>query len=144
MGCNQQAIGDLPRVAFFRDTLCGILSYMERKPHKNYIREWRLDRGLTQKKLLERLAELAGDNPPDDPALKIPTTEASLSRIETGKQNFSIATLEALAEALDCPQPGWLLDRRPRSGEVVSLFDRMSDSQAEQATSVLKAMFGFA
>lgn len=115
---------------------------MERK-HKSYIREWRKYRGLTQKALLARLIELGGEDTPDDPALRIPTTEASLSRIETGKQNFSMATLEALAEALQVDEPGWLLDRNPyRSGEVVSIFDRLDDKQAEQAATVLRAMFG--
>lgn len=115
------------------------------RKHKNYIREWRKFReNMTQKQLLERLAMLAGDYLPDDPALRVPTTEASLSRIENGKQNFTMGTLEALAAALDVDEPGWLLDRNPlKEGIVVSLDDyRLTDQQKLQAKAVLDAMFG--
>lgn len=120
-------------------TLC----CMGRK-HKNYVKEWRQHRELTQKELVDRLLALAGDHRPDDPALRIPTTEASLSRIENGKQNFSIGTLEAIALALDVDEPGWLLDRNPlKAGEVVDLWDYKLDAeQRVQAKAVLDAMFG--
>ena len=117
---------------------------MERK-YQSYIKEWRKHRGYTQEQLLGRLVELAGDPKPNDEALAIPLTCASLSRIENGKQNFSMATLAAIAKALDVDEPGWLLDRNPlKAGEVVSLFDRMSDADRERATAVIKAMFASA
>lgn len=144
MGCNPVASPNLHTVAFFAALPCGIPHDMGRK-HKNYIREWRKFReNMTQKQLLERLAMLAGDYLPDDPALRVPTTEASLSRIENGKQNFTMGTLEALAAALDVDEPGWLLDRNPlKEGIVVSLDDyRLTDQQKLQAKAVLDAMFG--
>lgn len=114
---------------------------MERK-HKSYIKEWRIFRGYTQKQLLGRLSELVGEMPSDDPSLNVPTTEASLSRIENGKQNFSMATLEALARALEVAEPGWLLSRNPtKAGEVVSFLDALSDAERERAAAVLRAMF---
>lgn len=113
------------------------------RKHKNYIREWRKKAELSQKQVIGRLAELVGDQQPDDPALRVPTTEASLSRIENGKQNFTMATLEALAEVLGAEEPGWLLDRNPlKAGEVVSLGDyKLNAEQALQAKAVLDAMF---
>lgn len=117
---------------------------MERK-YPSYIKEWRKFRHLTQEQLVGRLIEIAGDPQPNDEALAIPLTGASLSRIENGKQNFSMATLAAIAKALDVAEPGWLLDRNPlKAGEVVSLLDRLSEDQTRQATDVLKAMFGAA
>ena len=114
---------------------------MERK-YPSYIKEWRKHRGFTQEKLLGRLAEIAGDPQPNDEALAIPLTGASLSRIENGKQNFSMATLAAIAKALDVEEPGWLLDRNPlKEGTVVSFFEWLDEKQSAQAVAVLEAMF---
>lgn len=114
---------------------------MERKYH-SYIREWRKHRGLTQEQLVGRLLELAGDVKPDDPKLTIPLTMASLSRIENGMQNFSMAALQAFADALEVDEPGWLLDRNPlKAGEVVQLRPGLSADQVKQAEDVLRAMF---
>lgn len=115
---------------------------MDRKYH-SYIKEWRKHRGLTQQQLLDRLELLAGDPKPNDETLSIPSTGASLSRIENGKQNFNMATLHAIAKALDVDEPGWLLDRNPlKAGKVVSFLDRLNEVEQEQATAVLEAMFG--
>lgn len=120
---------------------------MARK-HTNYIKEWRRRAELTQKKLASLLAEKVGDEQPEDPTLRVPTTEASLSRIENGKQNFSVAALEALADVFsdildEKVEPGWLLSRNPfKAGEVVSFFDRLDEKQSERAVAVLEAMFG--
>lgn len=129
-------------MAFFPRTHCGIPSYVERK-YKSYIAEWRKKRGLTQAQVLDRLREMAGDPKPNDKALNIPTTGASLSRIETGIQNFNMATLAALAEILEVDEPGWLLTRNPfKAGEVVDLSDfRLNAEEAKRAREVLRAMF---
>lgn len=141
MPCNTSASLNLHPVAFFRADARGILAYMERR-YSNYIREWRKKSGLSQRELVSRLIELGGERPPDDPELRIPTTEASLSRIENGKQNFNMATLHALADALGADEPGWLLTRNPlKEGEVVPLFDHLTPEQIERARAVLSAMF---
>lgn len=115
---------------------------MQRK-RRLYVKEWRKHRGLTQKQLLARIIELAGEVAPDDPDLKVPTTEASLSRIENGKQNFTMATLEVLADALDVDEPGWLLDRNPlKEGRVISFMDQLSEEQQAKAVEMLQLMFG--
>jgi transcriptional regulator with XRE-family HTH domain len=114
---------------------------MERR-YSNYIREWRQKNGLSQKALVARLIELCGEGTPDDPELRIPTTEASLSRIENGKQNFNMATLHALADALGAEEPGWLLTRNPmKEGEVVPLFNHLTPEEQERARAVILAMF---
>jgi transcriptional regulator with XRE-family HTH domain len=111
--------------------------------YANYVKEWRQHAKLSQKELVARLVELAGEGTPDDPELRIPTTEASLSRIENGKQNFNMATLQALAKALDVDEPGWLLDRKPGPGAVViDIWDHLSIDDQERARVVLTAMFG--
>jgi transcriptional regulator with XRE-family HTH domain len=142
-GCNTAASLNLHPVAFNVLGAGATLCYMERK-RQNYIKEWRKKAGLTQKELVDRLVILAGDHQPDDPTLRIPTTEASLSRIENGKQNFSIGTLEAIATALDVEEAGWLLDRNPsKAGELVNFWDhKLNAEQQVQALAVLEAMFG--
>lgn len=115
---------------------------MERKYH-SYIKEWRQHRGLTQQQLLDRLAVMAGDPKPNEESLLVPTTGASLSRIENGKQNFNMATLVAIAEALDVEEPGWLLSRNPlKEGVVVDFFQKLDEKEQAQASAVLEAMFG--
>lgn len=119
-----------------------MLPDMERK-RRIYIREWRKLRGLTQRQLLARIIELAGEGTPDDPDLRVPQTEASLSRIENGKQNFTMATLEVLADALEVEEPGWLLDRNPlKDGKVISIVERLNDEQRAKAVEMLELMFG--
>lgn len=113
---------------------------MGRKYH-SYIREWRIHCGLTQDQLLDRLQEVAASRPPTE-ASTIPLTAGSLSRIENGKQNFSMATLTALAEVLGAEEPGWLLDRDPRKGaEVISIVGRLNEQDRARAAAVLEAMF---
>ncbi len=142
--CNLAASPNLRPVAFCVGGYQSILPGMERK-FGNYIREWRRKAGYSQKELAARMAEIAGDVAPDDPDLRIPTTEASLSRIENGKQNFNMATLQALAKVLDVDEPGWLLSRNPFKGaEIISLWDRLDSSDQAKARSVLEAMFGTA
>lgn len=142
MGCNTDASPNLHGAIFHSSAPCPILPYMERK-RRNYIREWRKKRGLTQNELLARIVELAGDKAPDDPDLRVPMTGASLSRIENGIQNFTMATLVVLADALDVDEPGWLLDRNPlKEGVVISIVERLNAEQAAKAAEMLELMFG--
>ena len=53
---------------------------------QHYIRAWRLLRGLSQRRLADRLD----------------MSYANLSRIESGKTAYKQSTLEAIALALDC------------------------------------------
>ena len=97
-----------------------------------YLKEWRKHRQLTQDQVVDRLASL------DDPLL--PTTAASLSRLEKGKQPDGQRILEALAEIYQC-EPDHLIGRDPtKEGEVIDLWSRLTLSQRRQATAILQAI----
>lgn len=116
---------------------------MARK-YPGYFREWRKAAGLTQQQVCDRLVTMAGDPKPNDQALLIPTTAASLSRIENGSQNWNAATLFALAEIYKADPPGEILTRNPqKEGHVIPFpLERLTPEQREQANAVLQAMFG--
>jgi transcriptional regulator with XRE-family HTH domain len=63
-----------------------------------FVRQWRVHRGMTQQQLAARLSMSA----------------ASISRIESGKLNYTKLRLEAIAAALDCT-PASLLASAPTS-----------------------------
>jgi transcriptional regulator with XRE-family HTH domain len=107
--------------------------------HESYIAQWRAFRGLKQREVIERLAELQAENPSE----KFPTTEASLSRVENGTQNFSMRLLGALAHVLGAERPGDLLNVNPFKGTLSAIhaLERLTDVQREAALKVLEAMF---
>lgn len=92
----------------------------------HYVREWRKHRGLTQEQLAGRLG----------------VAVSTVSQLENGKQGYSQATLEALADALRC-EPWQLLSVDPtKEGEVVDLMRLINDRNRDQAIRVLKALTG--
>lgn len=97
-----------------------------------YLREWRLKKHLTQAQVVASLQSF------DDPQL--PTTEASLSRIETGKQPYSQRILEALADIYG-REPWELIGRHPdKEGDVVDMLGRLNENQMRQAQAVIEAL----
>src|SRR5688572_5779433 len=68
----------------------------------HFIREWRVNRGLT----VDKLAGLAGCSP------------SLISQLERGSCNYTQLTLNRLAEALAC-QPWQLLAAAPRDDDLV-------------------------
>jgi transcriptional regulator with XRE-family HTH domain len=107
------------------------LAPMNRTYNKTYIKEWREFRGLSLRRLAQRL-EIDG-----------PTetfSHASLGRIENGKQPYSQPILEALSVALDCSVTD-LLSKNPfKEGEVIDLLALINDSNRETAVRVLRAL----
>lgn len=92
----------------------------------HYVKEWRKHRGLTQEQLAGRLG----------------VATSSVSQLETGKQGYSQATLEALAIALDC-EPWQLISVNPKmAGEVVDLVRLIDEKNRDQAIRVLRALTG--
>lgn len=109
---------------------CRIISGMAQRP--TYLRQWRKHLHLTQAQVTDRLGHL------DDPLL--PTTAASLSRIENGRQPYSQRILEALADLYGIT-PGDLLGRDPaKEGRIYDLVARMNAQQLVQAEAVLEAL----
>lgn len=109
-------------------------------PKRTYLREWRKYRSFTQAETIARIIELAGDVAADDPALRVPKTEASLSRIENGRQPYTQAVLEVLAEVYQT-HPEHLIARNPtKEGKLLSILDRLTPDQYRQAEAVLEAL----
>lgn len=97
-----------------------------------YLREWRKNKGMTQAQVVASLQSF------DDQQL--PQTEASLSRIENGKQPYSQRVLEALADIYG-REPWELIGRHPeKEGEIIDMVARMDDNQRRQARAVIEAL----
>lgn len=83
---------------------------------RHFIKEWRKFRGLTQQQLADR----------------VETVVSGISQLESGKQGYSQAMLEALASALSC-EPWDLLNVDPgKEGDVVDLTRLLKNATPEQ------------
>lgn len=105
----------------------------ERTYGKTFIREWREYRGLSLRRLADRL-EMNGPNET--------ISHASLGRIETGDQPYSQPILEALASALNCSVTDLLGVDPTKEGEIVDLMRLINDRNRDQAIRVLRALTG--
>lgn len=129
-GCKSLVKRELRALPLSTYARCRIFTDMAH--HKTYLREWRRFRGLTQDQVVDRLAVL------DDP--HIPTTAASLSRLENGKQPYSQRSLEALAQVYEC-EPDQLLGHDPfKEGDVIDFVRHLDSALQAQALAVLKAL----
>lgn len=105
----------------------------DRPPH--FIREWRKHRHMTQDQLVSRLIEYGGES--------VPTTAASLSRLENGKQPYSQHLMEALADVLST-DVGSLIMRNPLDGAAIwSIWDHASMGERQQITVVAEALTSY-
>ena len=101
--------------------------------NKTYIREWRNTRGLSVRKLADRM-----EHEPGVPIISF----SQLARIESGKQAYTQPIIEAAAAALDVTVTD-LLERNPEvDGEVIDLMRALTPPQKEQAVRLLKALAG--
>lgn len=99
---------------------------------KHYLKEWRKHRKLTQEDVMDRLEIF------DDPAL--PTTAATLSRIENGRQGYSERILEALSEVYDTPA-GQLISRNPlKEGEVIDFMQKLTEREQIKLRTIWEAI----
>ena len=97
-----------------------------------YFKEWRKHRHYTQEQVVMRLESLDDEH--------IPRTAASLSRLENGKQPYTQRIVEALADIYQC-EPEHLIGRNPeKAGEVIDLWQRLTDQQRRQALAVIEAL----
>ena len=96
-----------------------------------YLRQWREHRGLSLRRLAERMET--------EPGVEL-ISHASLGRIEKGQQPYSQPIIEAAAVALNVSVP-MLLEMDPtKEGEVVDLVRQMDERKREQAIALLKAL----
>lgn len=102
----------------------------KKKLRKTFIREWRKFHNLTLQKLADRLEAMHG----------IQTTAATLSRTETGLQEYTQQLLEALAEALQC-DPADLLMRPPGSEDDIRLvWSELTPENQRKAMDIIKVL----
>lgn len=93
------------------------------------VRAWRARRGMTRK-------QLAADSG---------LSERFLADVEAGKGNVSIASLAAIARALNISLLDLLQDApRPALARVHSLLAKLDDNQLDQAHALLAGSFGLA
>lgn len=110
-----------------------IIPIMKRELGKHFIREWRQYRGLSLRRLAERM-EI-------EPGVPL-TSHANIQRIEKYEQPYSQEILEAIADALDCAPTDLLSVDPAKNGEVVDLLRLINDNNRDQAIRVLKALTG--
>lgn len=128
--CKPSVKRELHPVAFMPYTGCAMMRFMAKS--RTYLREWRTYRHLTQEQVLERLSVF------DDE--KIPTTAASLSRIETGKQIYTQRILEALASIYEA-SPSDLLGRDPtKEGKVIDMLAHLTETDRERAIAMIAGL----
>ena len=99
----------------------------------HYIKQWRKHRGLSLRRLAERMEVQPGEEL---------ISAMSLSRIERGEQPYSEPVLEALALALDTPRWSLLSVNPETESDVVDLMGvirKMDAAQRERALRIVKA-----
>lgn len=104
---------------------------MERKYGKTFIREWRQHRGLSLRRLADRL-ELDG---PDETF-----SHASIGRIENGQQPYSQPILEAIAHALSVEVSDLLSVDPTKEGEVVDLLTLLREKDPATVRAILEGL----
>jgi transcriptional regulator with XRE-family HTH domain len=91
---------------------------------RNFVREWREYRGLTQEQLAERAGMSVGN----------------VSQFERGLQGFSDEGLQALAEALGT-QPGYLLMVNPNADEPIwSIWEKAKPAERKMIVDIAKTV----
>lgn len=105
----------------------------KRQLGKHYLRQWREHRGLSLRKLADRMEV--------EPGVPV-TSHANIGRVETFQQPYTQELLEAAAAALDCTVSDILTIDPTKNGEVVDLMRLINDRNRDQAIRVLKALTG--
>lgn len=105
------------------ETIMDALNLKRVNRGRNYVREWRKHRRLTQ----EQLAEATGYTP------------SSISQLETGAQGYEEATLVKLAHALEC-KPGDLISGPPDEIAFVNELRMLEPAERKEVISALNDM----
>lgn len=101
------------------------------KPFKHFLKEWRIEAGLTQQQLADRLP--VGDDGK-------PTGKDQISRWESGKRDMTMSVQAALAEALGFPDDPGRLFRDPKRPSVDELLRMTSPERRSQIIAVVETM----
>lgn len=100
---------------------------VKKSARSNYIKEWRVHRGMTQ----AALAEAAG------------LTDATISRIESGKIGYTQVSLESIGQALDVA-PGDLLRYSPDVATPLwSLWERAAPDERRKIEALAETVVGW-
>lgn len=99
---------------------------------RHYIKEWREFRGLSLRKLADRLEA----SPGGDPLL----SHVSLNRIENGEQPFTEETIQAIADALGVSRMELLEIHPGREAQLIQLFKSLPESKREHARIYLETL----
>lgn len=102
---------------------------------RTYIKEWREKRGLSLRRLADRLEQTPGGD--------LLISHTSIGRIEKGQQPYSQPILEAIAEALGV-SASMLLEVNPNvDGDVIDITLRLKKASPElrqQAIDIIHAL----
>lgn len=99
---------------------------------RHYIKEWRQARGLSLRRLADRLETTAGGEPL--------LSYASLGRIERGEQPFTEETIQAIADALNVTRMALLEMHPEREATLIELFKRLPEAEQEHARRYLETL----
>lgn len=110
-------------------TLCPMA---KQKLGRHYIKEWRKAKGLSLRKLADRLEV----SPGGEPLLSY----VSLGRIERGEQPFNEETIDAIADALGVTRLMLLEVHPEREGTLIELFKRLPEKDQEHARKYLETL----
>ncbi|NTG07205.1 helix-turn-helix domain-containing protein [Rhizobium rhizogenes] len=108
-----------------------ILCMEKRQLGKHFLRQWRKHRGLSLRKLADRM-EI-------EPGVPI-TSHANIGRIETFQQPYSQDIMEAAATALGCTVTDLLTVDPSKEGEVVDLLALIRSKDPETVKAILAGL----
>lgn len=124
-----------PGVTTVTGRLSNIVGMSEQLYRKTYIKEWREKRGLSLRRLADRLEQSPGGD--------LMISHSSIGRIEKGQQPYSQPILEAIATALGVTA-SMLLEMNPeKDGDVIDITLRLNKAPLElrkQAIDILEAL----
>lgn len=124
-----------PGVTIVSAPLPNMLGMTEQLYRKTYIKEWRERRGLSLRRLADRLEQTPGGD--------LLVSHSSIGRIEKGQQPYSQPILEAIASALGVTA-SMLLEMNPeKDGDVIDITLRLNKAPLElrkQAIDIIEAL----
>lgn len=97
----------------------------------HYLKQWRVYRGLSLRKLADRM-EL-------EPGVPI-TSHANIGRIENFQQPYSQEIMEAAASALECTVIDLLTVDPTKDGEVIDLLSLLRSRDPETVRAILAGL----